>query len=221
MDDPGFFATIYTTRALRRFKPDPIPEDVLFQLFDAAIRAPSGQNAQDWRFVVIRDRAMKEQIKIWALEGWARYQERLGDPATYDDRPRSQRLAIRSVEYLAHHLEDAGALILAMGMKGRHSTPGGSIFPAIQNLLLTARAMGLGGAVFNLGLRRDELHARLDIPDNNEIYCMIPLGYPLDRQGPVSRKPVRDVVFMDRWGERWPFAEQQPDNGWQDRWMGQ
>jgi len=65
---PGLFETIYTTRALRRFKPDPIPEDVLFQVLDAAIRAPSGQNAQDWRFIVVTDPAVKAKLQEWSLQ---------------------------------------------------------------------------------------------------------------------------------------------------------
>jgi nitroreductase len=90
----------------------------------------------------------------------------------------------------------------------------------VQNLLLTARALGLGGSIFNLPLGHlDELTAMLGIPDTNQVYCLLPIGYPTDRQGPVRRKPVKDVVFWDRWGQRWPFAEEQPENGWQDRWV--
>lgn len=66
----GLFEAIYTTRALRRFKPDPVPEEILFQLFDAAIRAPSSQNAQDWRFVIITEPAIKRRMQTWAEEGW-------------------------------------------------------------------------------------------------------------------------------------------------------
>ena len=84
--DAPLFATLYTARALRRFKPDPIPEEVLFQLFDAAIRAPSGQNAQDWRFVVVRDAAVKRQMQQWSQAPWHRYIARYAD-----DPPRSTR----------------------------------------------------------------------------------------------------------------------------------
>lgn len=222
MDErPGLFETIYTARALRRFKPDPIPDEVLFQLFDAAIRAPSGQNAQDWRFVVVTDPAVKGRMQAWAEEAWARYQPRFAEsPALIDELPRTQRLSLRSVEHLAHHLAEVPVVVLVCGMKGRHSTPGGSTFPAVQNLMLAARALGLGGSVFNLGLRRPELHDLLEIPDTNEIYCLLPIGYPTDRPGPLRRKPVRDVVSWERFGQRWPFAEQQPDIGWQERWIG-
>ena len=217
--DPGLFQTIYSTRALRRFKPDPIPEDVLFQLFDAAIRASSGQNAQDWRFVVITDPAIKAKMQEWASEGWPRYQARYGSEEAIKQLPRSQRLSLFSVRDLSANLANVPAIIGVLGMKGRHSTPGGSTFPAVQNLMLTARALGLGASIFNLAIR-DELLTMLGIPENNQLYCLIPIGYPTDRQGPVKRKPVRDVVYMNHFGERWEYAEGQPDTGLQEKWLG-
>ena len=137
-----------------------------------------------------------------------------------DRLPRSQRLSLRSVEHLVHHFAETPVVILVMGLQGRHSTPGGSTFPAVQNLLLAARGLGLSGSVFNFPLsREDVLRALLDIPENNQIYCIIPLGYPSDKHGPLRRKPVRDVVYMERFGQRWDYAEAQPDNGWEDRWL--
>ncbi len=219
--DPGLFRTLYTTRALRRFKRDPIPEDVLFQVLDAAIRAPSGQNAQDWRFVIVRDRELLSDMQRWSQTPWQRYIARYGgDAKAIDALPRSQRLSLRSVEHLVHHLGEAPAVIVVLGLKGRHSTPGGSAFPAVQNLLLAAHAMGLAGSVFNFPLsHEDELRQRLAIPDTNQIYCVIPIGYPTDRHGPLKRKPVKDVVFMDRFGESWDFAAAQPPEGWQAKWI--
>ena len=219
--DPGLFATIYSARALRRFKPDPIPDDVLFQLMDAAIRAPSGQNAQDWRFVLVRDREHKRKMQEWAEIPWRRYRERFtSDPGAIDAMPRSQRLSLRSVEHLVHHLAETPVIIVVLGLRGRHSTPGGSTFPAVQNLLLAARGLGLSGSVFNFPLlREDALRDMLGIPDSNHVYCVVPVGYPEDRHGPLSRKPIRQVVYDGRFGERWSFAESQPDTGWQDRWL--
>ena len=220
-DQPGFFETLYTTRALRRFKPDPIPDDVLFQMLDAAIRAPSGQNAQDWRFVIVRDRTTLAEMQRWSQTPWQRYQARFGaDPAAIDKLPRSQRLSLRSVEYLVHHLAQCPAVIVVTGLRGRHGTPGGSTFPAVQNLLLAGRALGLGGSVFNFPLSHEaELRGLLEIPDDNQIYCIVPMGYPTDRHGPVSRKPVKDVVYLEKFGGRWSFADAQPDEGWQGRWI--
>ena len=105
-------------------------------------------------------------------------------------------------------------------MKGRHSTPGGSTFPAVQNLMLAARGLGLGCSVFNLPMRGGaELHDLLDIPENNQLYCLLPIGYATDNHGPVRRKPVKAVVYRERFGESWPFAEEQPDKGWEARWL--
>ena len=215
--DPGLFATMYSARALRRFKPDAVPEAVLFQLIDAAVRAPSGQNAQDWRFILVRDAAHKAQMQAWAQEPWRRYQAHYGD---IDALPRSQRLSLRSVEHLVHHLAAAPAIVIVLGLKGRHSTPGGSAFPAVQNLLLAARGLGLSGSIFNLPLVREaELRELLAIPDNNEIHCCLPIGYPTDQHGPLRRKPVKQVAYDGRFGQAWAFAERQPDNGWEDEWL--
>jgi len=217
----GLFEAIYTTRALRRFKPKPVPEEVLFQLFDAAIRAPSGQNAQDWRFVIITEPAIKRRMQTWAEEGWARYQPRYAEnPALMDQLPRTQRLSLKGVAHLAHHLAEVPVIVAVCGLRGRHSTTGGSIFPAVQNLLLAARALGLGGSIFNLPLTHaEELLATVGIPENNQIYCLIPLGYPTDKPGPVRRKPVKQVVFWNCWAQSWTFATEQPDEGWQARWI--
>jgi nitroreductase len=218
---PGLFETLYSTRALRRLQPDPLPEETLFQLVDAAIRAPSGQNAQDWRFIVITDLKIRAQLGEWAKDGWARYQPAFAErPETMNDLPRTRRLSLRSVEYLANHLAEAPAIVLFCGRRGRHSTPGGSTFPAVQNLLLSARALGLGASIFNLPLLHpQELTELLGIPEDNQVYCLVPVGYPLDNFGSVARKPVAKVAFRDRWGEAWSFAEQQPETGWQDKWL--
>jgi nitroreductase len=216
-DDPGLFHTIYTTRALRRFKPDPVPDEVLFQLFDAAIRASSGQNAQDWRFVIIRDVAIKTKLQEWALEGWSRYAARFGTDEEIAALPRNQRLSLQSVRDLARTLATVPVVVAVLGMKGRHSTPGGSTFPAVQNLQLAARGLGLGSSIFNLPMR-DELLEMLAVPESNQLYCLLPLGYPTDKQGPLNRKPVKSVVFDGRFGEGWAFAEAQPPAGWGRRW---
>jgi nitroreductase len=221
MERPGLFETLYTARALRRFRRDPVPDEVLFQLLDAAIRAPSGQNAQDWRFVLVRDPALKREMQRWSRDPWERYQARYAeDPGAIDRLPRSQRLSLRSVEHLVHHLGEVPVIVVVCGLRGRHSTPGGSAFPAVQNLLLAARGLGLSGSIFNFPLSHEpELRERLAIPDSNQIYCLLPIGYPSDRHGTLRRKPVHEVVYLERFGQPWPFAARQPEEGWQDRWL--
>jgi nitroreductase len=219
--DIGLFEAIYTTRALRRLKPDPVPDEVLFQVFDAAVRAPSGGNTQDWRFVVIADATVKRRIQGWFEEAWAAYQPRYAaEPHLMDELPRKQRLVLKSTEYLVRHLAEVPVIVAVCGLAGKHSTPGGSTFPAVQNLLLAARAMGLGGSITNFARAHyAELIELLGIPESNQVYCLVPLGYPQDHHGPVRRRPVRHAVFWNRWQAPWPFAEAQPDGGWQDRWV--
>lgn len=217
----GLFRALYSTRALRRFRPDPIPDEVLFQVFDAAIRAPSGTNAQDWRFLLITEPATKARIGGWFWEAWSRYQPAYAaDPSLMDELPRSRRLPMKSTDYLARHVADAPLIVAPCSSKGRHSTPGGSIFPAVQNMLLAARALGLGGVITNFARGHyDELGVLLDLPESVEIACLVPMGYPLDRPGPVRRRPVTRVVYRDRWEAAWPYAEAQPESGWGDRWL--
>jgi nitroreductase len=205
----AFFEVLYTTRALRRLKPDPVPDDVLFRLVDAAIRAPSGQNAQDWRFLVVTDPSLKNVMQDAATKAWARYQPRFAEqPELMDGLPRTKRLSLKSTAYLAHHIGKAPAVIIVCGLKGRHSSPGGSIFPAVQNLLLSARALGLGASIFQLALSPAVIK-ELGIPDEYQAYCSIPVGYPLDRHGPVNRQPVPRVTFKNHWGEPWDVAQDQ------------
>ncbi|MEX0873974.1 MAG: nitroreductase family protein [Actinomycetota bacterium] len=219
MTDFGLFEAMYTSRALRRFKPDPVPEDVIFQLVDAGIRAPTGHNAQDWRFVVVTDDEPKKKMQEWSKRAWKfAFPEYQTDEAI-GALPRTQRLSIRSVKDLAHSLASVPLIVVVCGLKGKHSSPGGSHFPAVQNILLAARALGLGGSIFNLPMvGGNELHDLLAIPASNEIYCCVPIGYATDNPGPLLRKPVKKVAYWNRFGEPWPFANEQPDEGWGERW---
>jgi nitroreductase len=216
---PGLFESMYTSRALRRFTPDPVPEDVIFQLIDAAIRAPTGHNSQDWRFVVVTDNAAKQRMQEWSERAWTMAFEAYTDQSAIDALPRTQRLSIQSVKDMAHTLAQVPLIVVVCGLKGKHSSPGGSHFPAIQNMLLAARALGLGGSIFNLPMvGGKDLYELLAIPESNDIYACVPIGYPTDKPGPLSRKPVKKVAYKERFGQEWPFAVQQPDEGWGEKW---
>ena len=218
-DDFPLFRALYTSRSLRRFKPDPVPEDVVFQLMDAAIRAPTGHNSQDWRFVIVTDPDAKRRMQEWSERAWTMAFPKYQDQAALDALPRTQRLSIQGVKDLAHSLAQVPLIVVVCGLRGKHSSPGGSHFPAIQNMLLAARALGLGGSIFNLPMvGGDGMYELLGIPDSNEIYACVPIGYPTDKQGPLSRKPVKKVAYLERFGEEWPFAAKQPDEGWGDKW---
>ena len=217
--DFGLFEAIYTSRSLRRFKPDPVPDGVIFQLIDAAIRAPTGHNSQDWRFVVVTDPDTKQKMQAWSERAWTLAFPAYQDQSAIDALPRTQRLSIQSVKDLAHTLADVPLIVVVCGLRGKHSSPGGSHFPAIQNMLLAARALGLGGSIFNLPMvGGDGMYDVLQIPESNEIYACVPMGYPTDRQGPLARKPVKKVAYKERFGEGWPFAAEQPDEGWGHKW---
>ena len=213
------FEAMYTSRALRRFKTDPVPEDVIFQLVDAAIRAPTGHNAQDWRFIVVTDPEAKTTMQGWSERAWEIAFPAYQDQAAIDALPKTQRLSIQSVKDLAFSLASVPLVVVVCGLRNKHSSPGGSHFPAVQNMLLAARALGLGGSIFNLPLVGGEgMYELLGVPGSNEIYCCVPIGYPTDKPGPLDRKPVKKVAYLERFGQEWPFAQQQPDKGWGDRW---
>jgi nitroreductase len=217
-DGMNVFEAMYTSRALRRFKPDPVPEDVTYQLIDAAIRAPTGHNSQDWRFIVVTDEAAKQQMQEWSQRAWEMAFPAYQDQAAIDALPRTQRLSIQSVKDMAFSLASVPLVVVVCGLRGKHSSPGGSHFPAIQNMLLAARALGLGGSIFNLPMvGGDGMYELLKIPESNEIYACVPIGYPTDKPGPLSRKPVKKVAYKDRFGQEWPFANEQPDEGWGSR----
>ncbi len=125
-EDPGFFETLYSARALRRFSERIVEEDVIFQVLDVAIRAPSGGNAQDWRFVVVKEQAKKKKMQEWAEEGWSSYQSKFAknnDEAR--NLPRAQRLPFLAAAHLVEHLAEAPVIIVVTGEKGRHRASGG------------------------------------------------------------------------------------------------
>ena len=196
MPDMTLLDTIYAQRAIRRFRPDPVPQEVIEQLIAAAVHAPSGGNRQPWSFVVVRDQALKEQIGEWYLDGWN---------TTYASDPSKPHNALyRSAETLAHHLAETPVLILACLAGGGGSiTSGSSIYPAVQNLMLAATAMGLGTVITTFHRRHeDEVKALLGIPEEVHTAALIPLGYPAEGEhfGGARRRPIAEITHYDRWG---------------------
>lgn len=207
-----------TTRAIRRYRPDPIPEADLAQILFAATRAPSGSNRQPARFVVLRDGPMAAQAKSllgesfrrgWDAkqvnDGWDRHH---GAPA---DTPAVRTR--RAMQHFVDHFEEIPVVVLACLVRYREPTPseGASIYPACQNLLLAARALGYGGVMtgWHAGVE-PELRALVGIPDGVAIAATIPLGRPEGSHGPVRRRPLADVVYDDAWGEAAPWAVDPP-----------
>ncbi|MBM3140459.1 MAG: nitroreductase [Chloroflexi bacterium] len=205
----GLFEAIYSTRALRYLKPDPIPDEVIRDLLDAAIRGPSGGNTQGWGWVVVTDSAVKREIAEWYREGWnAAYgrnrEEQLARAAGEGGLGRVNYL---SAEHLAYHLEEAPVWILPV-LRGAAARPnpraGSSIYGCVQNLMLAARAHGIGATLTTLYAGHEEDVKRLlGIPEDALTMALIPLGYPArGRFSEPKRRPVEEVTHWGRWGER-------------------
>jgi nitroreductase len=204
-----FFDVATTQRATRRLKPDAIPETALRQIMDAAICAPSGGNRQGWSFLVVRDPAKRARLGELYREAWAElmkvpyYRDAASAPP---DSPAGKMLA--SARHLSEHLGEAPVLIVACigldpGVKATLTT-GASIYPAVQNLMLAARALGIGSCITTIHRFRDaQVKELLGIPADVETAALIPLGYPRGKFGRPPRRPLREVAFADRWGQ--PF----------------
>ncbi len=200
-----FFDVVTTQRAMRRLKADPIADHLLRQIMDAAICAPSGGNRQGWGFVVVRDATTRGRLGELYREAWGElmktpYYREAG--AAPPGNPVGRMLV--SARHLAEHLADVPVIVVAcIATEGNSTlTTAASIYPAVQNLMLAARALGIGSCITTIHRFRDaEVKALLGIPAGVETAALIPLGYPLGRFGPPPRKPAREVTFADRWGQ--------------------
>ena len=210
------FEALYTLSSVRRFRPDPVPDAVLLSILEAATHAPSARNAQPWFFVVVRDAAVKRTIGTLYLSAWqeARAFTVAGNAdADIEDRP-GYAAMMRRVDELATHLADAPVLVLACldtrqlgpmaDADGHIVAPQpayASIFPAVQNLMLAARGLGVGSTLTTVhAIVEADMRAVLGIPAHVHIAALVPLGYPTRPFRVTKRKPVDDVVFFDRWG---------------------
>ncbi len=230
------FDVLYSCRAMRRFKPDPIPEPVLLQLVDAALQGPSGSNAQNWTFVIVRDRAQKERVAAaWKptwdfyLETFAKAPPRPGEDVAMRERmvavatqmvthmadvPAIVFVGVKRDEALAQvlsspatlaaavrHFGVGGALrVLTNGTRTSAIADGSTAYPAVQNLLLAARALGLGAVLTTPHFFVPGVFERiLGLPKTVTLAAIIPLGYPLGKFGAVKRPPPEAVVSWDRY----------------------
>ncbi len=189
---------IRTTRAMRRLDPSRDVSDADLQtILFAATKAPSARNEQPVRWVVVRDRELRLRLGDIYRE-LARSQAPIAAPD-----PSSAKLA-RSVDHLVHHLSDAPVLLVACAYGADDVRTAAAVYPAVQNLTLAARSLGLGTTLtLRHRLAMAETRAVLGIPDDVTIFAVIPVGYPLGRWGEAPRQPVREVAHRDRWGR--PF----------------
>jgi nitroreductase len=216
MTDPiGLFETIYSCRAMRRLHRDPVPEDQLLRLVDAANQAPSGRNFQRGRWIIIRDDRQKQRVAELnrrASEEAAREQAEHGEPLAHHGVDKRRRMW-EAVLWQSEHMHEAPAIIVACAVldhpgqdPNRYAS---SIWPGIQNLLLAARAAGLGAVPTTYALRfRDELHEVLGLPDDVAAQAIIPVGFPVGNFGPVTRRPAHEITMFDRWDGPHPQREE-------------
>lgn len=217
-DSVGLLEGLMSTRAIRRYKNEPIPEDVLRDILFAATRAPSGSNRQPFRFVVLTDSekaiAAKQLIAKGAEAVWSskrkadQYDQRSG---AEENSPKA-RMA-KTMDHYVDNFETVPALILPCLVRYREPNPmeGASVYPAVQNLLLAARALGYGGVITGFhGMVDSELKSLLGIPEDVFISCTVTLGKPAGNHGPVRRRPMSELVFGDSWSESPTWAEDPP-----------
>lgn len=217
LDGGDLFTAIHTLRAVRRFRPDPVPVSALRQIIEAATRAASARNTQPWNFLVVRSEVKKAEVARLYLAAWRQaqaYTAQTDADADIKDRPDYGGM-MRDVNVLAERLHEAPVLILACldvhqlgplaDRSGRIVAPQSayaSIFPAVQNLMLAARGLGLGTTLTTVfAAAEGQLRQALGIPQHVHVAALIPLGYPRTPFRVTRRKPLRQVAFLDKWGE--------------------
>lgn len=205
MEEVGLFEAIYSQRQFTHYKPDPVPREALDKIVEAATRAPSGANRQPWEFVVVTDRDLVRKVGEIYRDVWL---------AAWGESPRPDETPAHSqARHLAQHMPEVPAMILVCVDHSRGGTPAGqpivrgsegsSIWLAVQNLFLAARALGLGTRLTTAHLRREQaVKDLLGIPEHVETVTLVPVGYPRGRFGPTQRRPAAEVTSYNRYGNR-------------------
>jgi nitroreductase len=216
--DLSLYEGLVSTRAIRRYTDEPVPDDVLRDILFAATRAPSGSNRQPFRFIVLTTGPVAAEAKRLIGAGARQFWEekRAADgydrgSGAVDDSPKA-RLA-RTMQRYVDRYESVPVVILPCFLHYRHTTytDGASVYPACQNLLLAARALGFGGVMTSWQFAADaELRSLLQIPDDADIMATITLGRPEGHHGPVRRRPLPELVYGERWGEAPAWAVDPP-----------
>ncbi len=211
-DEIGLFEAIYHMRAMRRLKPDPVPDELIRKIIDAGLRAPTGGDAQNWRFIVVKDPEIKKKIQTVYKRAFevviTRY--RSNPPPPGKTETQKQRM-LKAVEYLTDHFNEAPVMIVcclindAARAMGLAKMAGASIYPSVQNMLLAARALGLGSVLTTRHLLYEkDVNEALGLPENAETFAILPIGWPMGKFGAVSREPVEKVTFFNKWGQPLP-----------------
>ena len=211
------FEALYTTRAMRRVKEDPIPDEIIKSMIDSAIRAPSGSNRQDWRFVAVTDQEVRTQLADIYKETWDYYVKSfynnssdLGASNLKDkEQIESVRRISNSASWLAENYDKVPLLVLAFS---RNDPTGSSIYPAIWSLMLAARSHGIGTCLTTvMSFKTEEVYEVLDIPADKgwTLNATITAGYPLGKWGVAERKPLEELTLLNKWAQSpvWNLTE--------------
>jgi nitroreductase len=222
MAEIGIFEAIHSARALRRFKPDPVADEIITKILEAAICAPSGGNSQDWLFVVITDSEQRRRVGEVYAKASKMVRPFYSDAARPAHMSEAEYQRLQSSGFYLHdHMAEAPVLILiaarkkaardygnidpAAAARDQLCTRMASLYPAAQNIILACRALGLGTVLTtNHLLCEDEVKAVIGLPYEIETFALMPIGYPRGKFGPMRRKPLNEVAIRDRWGNPWP-----------------
>lgn len=208
-EDSKLFETILSTRAMRRLKPDPVPRALIEQILRAGQAAPTGGNAQNWGFIVVEDAGVKQKVQELYQSSWDKlagphYDSQIGAMEPGEARDKMQR-QVDAAFHLTEHFHEVPVWIVAcleVGPRGATAMHGASIYPAVQNMLLAARALGLGATLTCRHMAtQSEVDEVFGLPDGVTSFAILPIGYPLGNFGPVNRGPLSDVVHHDTWGQ--------------------
>ena len=193
---------MFSQRAIRKLKPDPISVEDLRLIIEAAQKAPNGGNQQPARFVLLHDREVIAEFgKLYHEAWWAKRADE--GVHSREDFPEGHRTHHHAAQ-LADEIKDAPAIVLACSLRPNTEN---SVFPPVQNLLLAARALGIGSTFTTLHATvMERVHKLLEIPEDVQIYCCLPLGYPRGKFGPTARLPSEEITSYNKWGSPVPWA---------------
>lgn len=194
---------LYTTRAMRRVKPDPIDDDIVARILDSAIRAPSGSNAQNWRMIVVNDPGVRGKLGPLYREAYQHLQEDVYAGRREAAAARGDETILRvmrSSDWLAENFEQVPMWLLFFT---RNDPSGASIYPAVWSAMLAARGEGVGTCLTTIlgAFRSAEVFELLDIPTDKgwHFAAAVSCGYPLGKWGVAKRAPVEEVSFQNQW----------------------
>jgi nitroreductase len=215
--DIDLYEGLLTTRAMRRFTDEPVSDEQVLACLRAAVQAPSGGNIQPYQFLVVTDPALREAIGQLYLRAWDRYEPAVAaitPPARDEEAAERQRRNVAASDDLARSIGKVPVHVLVLMPKISmvvNDADGemdvgptyASVYPAVQNFILAARAQGLGTVLTTVyRIYEDELRGLLDIPDRYEVVALLPLGHPRGRWGLAPRRPAESLTSWNHFGDK-------------------